>query len=203
MFLACFDLEGVLVPEVWVNVAERTGIPELRYTTRDIADYDELMQHRLRTLDEHGIKLSLIQEVIGDLGPLPGAVEFFDWVKRHFQVMILSDTFYEFGMPMMAHLGYPTLFCHNLEIKDDRIVDYHLRLDDQKTKSVKAFQSVNMRCIATGDSYNDIGMLTQADAGILFSPPDNVVEEFPQFPVTRDYDQLARAFEQARDRLSA
>lgn len=201
MLLACLDLEGVLVPEIWINVAERTGIDELRLTTRDIADYDELMTYRLTVMDAHGVRLSTIQQVIGELGPLPGAREFLDWLRERFQVMILSDTFYQFGMPLMRQLGYPTLFCHNLEVADDRIVGYRLRLPDQKTESVRAFQSVNMRCIATGDSYNDTGMLSQADAGILFRPPANVVAEFPQFPVTRDYDELRAAFLEAAERV--
>ena len=201
MLVACLDLEGVLVPEIWINVAERTGIDALRLTTRDIADYDELMTHRLKVLDEHGIKLSQIQEVIAGLGPMPGAAEFLDWLRERFQVVILSATFYQFGMPLMAQLGYPTLFCHNLEVADDRIVDYHLRQSDQKTKAVAAFQSLNLEVIATGDSYNDTGMLAQAEAGILFCPPDNVVAEFPQYPIARDYDQMRVEFEKAAARI--
>ena len=201
MLVACLDLEGVLVPEIWINVAERTGIEELRLTTRDIADYDELMTYRLKTLDKHGIKLSQIQSVIAGLGPMDGAPEFLNWLRERFQVVILSDTFYQFGMPLMAQLGYPALFCHNLEIADDRIVNYHLRQQDQKTKAVAAFQSLNLKVVATGDSYNDTGMLTQAEAGILFSPPDNVVAEFPQFPVTRNYDELRQAFTDAAARV--
>lgn len=201
MLLACLDLEGVLVPEIWINVAERTGIDELRLTTRDIADYDELMTHRLRVMDAHGVRLSTIQQVIADMGPMPGAREFLDWLRERFQVMILSDTFYQFGMPLMRQLGHPTLFCHELEVADDRIVGYRLRMPDQKTQSVRAFQSVAMRCIATGDSYNDTGMLAQADAGILFRPPANVVAEFPQYPVTRDYDELRAAFTEAAARV--
>lgn len=201
MLVACLDLEGVLVPEIWINVAERTGIEELRLTTRDIADYDELMTHRLRVLDRHGIRLSQIQEVIAGMGPLPGAAAFLDWLRERFQVVILSDTFYQFGMPLMAQLGYPTLFCHNLEVADDRIVDYHLRQPDQKTKAVAALQSLNLRVVATGDSYNDTGMLAQAEAGILFCPPDNVVAEFPQYPIARDYDQMRVEFEKAAARI--
>ena len=201
MLLACLDLEGVLVPEIWINVAERTGIQELRLTTRDISDYDELMKHRLRVMDAHDVSLSTIQEVIAGLGPLPGAAEFLDWLRERFQVIILSDTFYQFGMPLMKQLGYPTLFCHNLEVADDRVVGYRLRMPDQKTASVRSFQSVQMRCIATGDSYNDTGMLGQADAGILFCPPANVVAEFPQYPVARDYDELRAAFLEAAARV--
>lgn len=201
MLLACLDLEGVLVPEIWINVAERTGIDDLRLTTRDIADYDELMTHRLGVMERHGVRLSTIQQVIAAMGPLPGAVEFLGWLRENFQVMILSDTFYQFGMPLMAQLGYPTLFCHELEVADDRIVGYRLRLPDQKTASVRAFQSVAMKVVATGDSYNDTGMLAAAEAGILFRPPAAVVAEFPQFPVARDYDELRAAFEEAARRV--
>lgn len=201
MLMACLDLEGVLVPEIWINVAEATGVEELRLTTRDIADYDELMAHRLRILDRHGIPLSRIQEVIAGLGPLPGAADFLDWLRTRFQVMILSDTFYQFGMPLMAQLGYPTLLCHDLEIADDRIVGYRLRQIDQKTRAVAGLQALNLRVVATGDSYNDTGMLTRAEAGILFCPPDSVASEFPQFPVARDYTELREAFLQAADRV--
>ena len=201
MIVACLDLEGVLVPEIWINVAERTGIEELRLTTRDIADYDELMTHRLGVLDRHGVRLSQIQEVIAGLGPLPGAAAFLDWLRERFQVVILSDTFYQFGMPLMAQLGHPTLLCHNLEVADDRIVDYHLRQPDQKTRAVAAFQSLNLQVIATGDSYNDTGMLGQAEQGILFCPPPNVVAEFPQYPVALDYDQMRAEFLAAAARI--
>ena len=197
MDLACLDLEGVLVPEIWINVAERTGVDELRLTTRDIADYDELMGHRLRVLDAHGIRLSQIQEVIAGLGPVPGAADFLDWLRERYQVVILSDTFYQFGMPLMAQLGYPTLLCHKLEVADDRIVGYRLRQPNAKTEAVRAFQSLNLRVVATGDSYNDTGMLTQAEAGILFRPPANVVAEFGQFPVATDFDQLRAEFTRA------
>ncbi len=201
MLMACLDLEGVLVPEIWIGVAERTGIDELRLTTRDIADYDELMTHRLSVLDARGIGLSQIQDVIASLSPLPGAPAFLDWLRERFQVVILSDTFYEFGMPLMAQLGHPTLLCHRLDVRDDRIVGYTLRQRDQKTKAVAALQSLNLRVVASGDSYNDTGMLTQADAGILFDPPTSVIEEFPQFPVARDYEQLREAFSQAAQRV--
>ena len=197
MDLACLDLEGVLVPEIWINVAERTGVDELRLTTRDIADYDELMGHRLRVLDAHGIRLSQIQEVIAGLGPVPGAADFLDWLRERYQVVILSDNFYQFGMPLMAQLGYPTLLCHNLEVADDRIVGYRLRQPNAKTEAVRAFQSLNLRVVATGDSYNDTGMLTQAEAGILFRPPANVVAQFGQFPVATDFDQLRAEFTRA------
>ena len=201
MLVACLDLEGVLVPEIWINVAERTGIDALRLTTRDIADYDELMTHRLRVLDAHGVRLSQIQEVIAGLTPLPGAAAFLDWLRERFQVVILSDTFYQFAMPLMAQLGHPTLLCHDLEVEGDRITGYRLRQRDQKTKAVAALQSINLKVIATGDSYNDTGMLGQAEAGVLFSPPDTLVEQFPQYPVARDYDQMRAAFEEAAVRV--
>jgi len=197
MNLACLDLEGVLVPEIWIRVAESTGLEELRLTTRDIADYDELMRHRLRVLDTHGIRLSQIQEVIADMGPMPGAAGFLDWLRARFQVVILSDTFYEFAMPLMAQLGYPTLLCHRLQVHDDRIVGYTLRQPDSKRAAVRAFHHLNYRVVATGDSYNDVAMLAEADAGILFRPPPNVVAEFPRFPVVTDYDGLRDAFSRA------
>lgn len=197
MDLACLDLEGVLVPEIWIGVAEATGIEDLRLTTRDISDYDELMQHRLRVMDQHGVKLSQIQAVIAEMGPMPGASDFLDWLRGRFQVVILSDTFYEFGMPLMAQLGFPTLLCHRLQINDDRVVGYQLRQPDAKRASVRAFHGLNYRVVATGDSYNDTAMLSEADAGILFRPPANVIAEFPQFPVVTDYEALAQAFQGA------
>ncbi|RLA35431.1 MAG: bifunctional phosphoserine phosphatase/homoserine phosphotransferase ThrH, partial [Gammaproteobacteria bacterium] len=191
MEIACLDLEGVLVPEIWINVAERTGIDALRATTRDIPDYDELMRQRLGLLDEHGLTLSCIQEVIAGLGPFDGAIEFTNWLRERFQLVILSDTFYEFAAPLMRQLGWPTLLCHRLDSDaSGRITGYRLRQVDPKRQAVQALQALNYRVIAAGDSYNDTTMLSQADAGIFFSPPDNVVAEFPQFPVTRDYDQL-------------
>ncbi len=197
MDLACLDLEGVLVPEIWIRVAERTGVEELRLTTRDIADYDELMRHRLRVLDAHGIGVSTIQKVIAEMGPMPGAADFLDWLRRHFQVVILSDTFYEFAMPLMAQLGHPTLLCHRLQVRDDRIVGYTLRQPDSKRAAVRAFHHLNYRVVATGDSYNDVAMLAEADAGILFRPPANVVAEFPRFAVVTGYDGLRDAFAHA------
>jgi len=201
MKLACLDLEGVLVPEIWINVAELTGIDDLRLTTRDIPDYDELMTHRLKVLDKHDLKLSVIQSVIDDMGPLPGARDFLDWLRERYQLIILSDTFYEFGMPLMRQLGSPTLFCHKLEIKDDRIANYCLRQPDQNKKAVQAFHQLNYKIIAAGDSYNDTSMLNEADAGILFSPPQNVIDEFPQFPVTHTYEELMQAFLEADERM--
>lgn len=202
MEIACLDLEGVLIPEIWIAFAERTGIPELRATTRDIPDYDRLMGQRLRLLEEHRLGLPDIQAVIGGMSPLPGAPEFLDWLRERFQVVILSDTYYEFAAPLMRQLGYPTLMCNKLAVdRAGRVVDYHLRQPDQKREAVKAFHGLNFRVIAAGDSYNDTAMLTEADAGILFCPPENVVREFPQFPVTRDYDELRDEFVRARQAL--
>jgi len=196
--LACLDLEGVLVPEIWINVAESTGIEALRRTTRDEPDYDVLMRSRLEILAEHGLRLSDIQEVIGRMRPLEGAAEFLDWLRERFQVVILSDTFYEFADPLMAQIGRPTLFCHRIETDDSgRVVAYHIRLEDQKRKAVEAFRQLNFQVIAAGDSYNDTSMLTEANAGILFRPPDNVIEDFPQFPVTRSFEELRAEFAKA------
>ncbi len=197
MDLACLDLEGVLVPEIWIRVAETTGIEELRLTTRDIADYDELMRHRLRILDANGIGLELIQEVIAAMGPMEGAADFLNWLRARFQVVILSDTFYEFAMPLMAQLGHPTLLCHRLRVESDHITGYTLRQPDSKRAAVRAFHHLNYRVVATGDSYNDVAMLAEADAGILFRPPANVVAEFPRFPVVTDYAGLREAFSAA------
>lgn len=197
MELACLDLEGVLVPEIWINVAERTGIAELRLTTRDIPDYDQLMRGRLALLDQHGLKLSDIQQVIAGMGPLEGARECLDWLRERFQVVILSDTFYEFAQPLMRQLGWPTLFCHKLEVVDDRVVGYTLRQPNSKRAAVQAFHGLQYRVIAAGDSYNDTAMLAEAEAGILFRPPQNVIDEFPPFPVTRTFEELREAFRKA------
>ena len=195
MEIACLDLEGVLVPEIWINFAERTGIDELKATTRDIPVYRDLMNQRLRILDKHGLGIDDIQAVISEMGPMPGALDFVNWLRERFQVVILSDTFYEFGQPLMKQLGFPTLFCHRLEIDGDgKVKDFHLRMEDQKREAVKAFHGLNFRVIAAGDSYNDTTMLGEADQGILFCPPDNVIAEFPQFPVTRNYDELRAEF---------
>jgi phosphoserine/homoserine phosphotransferase len=200
--IACLDLEGVLVPEIWINFAERTGIEELRLTTRDVPDYDALMTRRLSILAENDLGLADIQEVIGGMAPLPGAGEFLDWLRERAQVVILSDTFYQFAAPLMRQLGWPTLFCHRLEIGEGgRVTNYHLRQKDGKRQAVKAFHQLNFRVIAAGDSYNDTTMLSEADAGILFQPPDNVIEEFPQFPVTRTYDELRSEFQRAIESL--
>ncbi len=202
--IACLDLEGVLVPEVWIAFAEKTGIEKLRLTTRDIPDYDELMRGRLKILAENKLKLADIQEVISGIAPLPGAFEFLQWLESEFQVIILSDTFYEFAGPLMAQLGHPTLFCHSLVVgADGGIADYKLRIDDGKTRAVDALKKLHFRVIAAGDSYNDTGMLKKADAGILFRPPDNVIEEFPQFPVARTYEEFKEALLAARKAIPA
>lgn len=191
MYILCSDLEGVFVPEVWINVAEKTGIPELRRTTRDEPDYDKLMHYRLKILDEHGLKLRDLQEVIARIRPLPGALDFIQWVKERTQLIIVSDTFIQFADPLMKQLGRPTLFCHTLVTDDTgRIIDYRLRQADPKRKTVEALQSLNYQVIAMGDSYNDISMLQQADAGILFRPPANVVTDYPRFPVAEEYRGL-------------
>ena len=193
--IACLDLEGVLVPEIWINVAERTGIEALRRTTRDEPDYDKLMQYRLGILDREGITLPQIQKVIGGMGPLPGARDFLGWLKSKAQVIILSDTFYQFAQPLMQQLDYPVLFCHRLEIAPGgKVSGYQLRIDDGKRRAVRALRDLNFRVVAAGDSYNDTSMLKEANAGILFRPPQNVIDEFPQFPVTRDYDDLRAQF---------
>jgi phosphoserine/homoserine phosphotransferase len=193
--IACLDLEGVLVPEIWINVAERTGIDALRRTTRDEPDYDRLMRGRLEILDQHGLGLPDIQRVISSMGPLEGAREFLDWLRERFQVLILSDTFYEFAAPLMAQLGRPTLFCHRLETDaSGRITGYRIRLPDQKRLTVRALHGLAFQVVAAGDSYNDTAMLGEADAGILFRPPENVIREFPQFPVTQTFDELRAAF---------
>ena len=201
MEIACLDLEGVLVPEIWIGFAEKTGIDELRATTRDIPDYDVLMQQRLGLLKQHGLGLPDIQEVIASMAPMAGARDFIEWLKERFQVVILSDTFYEFSHPLMRQLGFPTLFCHRLIAADDgSIVDYKLRQKDPKRQCVQAFHGLNFRVIAAGDSYNDTTMLAEADAGILFKAPDNVIAEFPQFPAVHSYEQLRSEFCQASER---
>ena len=198
MEIVCLDLEGVLIPEIWINFAERTGIDELRATTRDIPDYDVLMKQRLRLLDEHGYGLPDIQDVIDGMGPLEGAREFLDWLRPNFQVVILSDTFYEFAKPLMRQLGWPTLLCHKLEVSaEGRITDYILRQKDPKRMSVKALHGLNYRVIAAGDSYNDTTMLAEADAGILFHAPQNVIDEFPQFPAVHTFAELRQEIARA------
>ncbi|WP_319524654.1 bifunctional phosphoserine phosphatase/homoserine phosphotransferase ThrH [uncultured Desulfosarcina sp.] len=191
MDIICSDLEGVFVPEIWINVAERTGIDELRLTTRDISDYDVLMKRRLSILDANGLKLKDITDVIATMNPLPGAREFLDGLRARTQVIIVSDTYVEFARPLMEKLGWPTLLCHSLTIDDSgAIAGYTLRQKDGKRKVVQAFKSLNYRVVAMGDSYNDVTMLKEADKGILFRPPQNVIDEFPQFPVTTNYEEL-------------
>jgi phosphoserine / homoserine phosphotransferase len=203
VIVACLDLEGVLVPEIWINVAERTGIAELRRTTRDEPDYDVLMQGRIRILGEHGLGIRDIQQVIAGMEPLPGANECLAWLRERFQVLILSDTFYQFAKPLIRQLGDPTLFCHDLEIDaGGRVTGYRLRQDDSKRRAVQALRGLQFTTIAAGDSYNDTAMLAEADAGILYRPPENVVREFPQFPVARSYDELRAAFEHAAEELA-
>jgi phosphoserine/homoserine phosphotransferase len=195
MDVLCLDLEGVLIPEIWIGVAERTGIAELRRTTRDIPRYDELMAFRLDILDRHRIDFATIRDVIAGLQPLPGATEFLDWARLRFQVAVISDTFYEFAQPLMAQLGWPMLLCHRLEIVDGRIVGYRLRQTDPKRQAVKAFQSMRYRVSAVGDSFNDIPMLEQADYAYFFRCPENVAAQFPQFARAEDYGSLEALLE--------
>jgi len=194
--IVTLDLEGVFTPEIWIAVAETTGLPSLRRTTRDEPDYDKLMHFRIAILEEQGITLADIQDVIANMGLLPGAREFLDWLRSRSQVIILSDTFYEFAAPLMAQLGQPTLFCNMLEVdKRDMITGYQLRIPDGKRKAVRALKALNFRVIASGDSYNDMTMLEEADHGILFRPPPNVIADYPQFPVTTEYGELKQRFE--------
>jgi phosphoserine/homoserine phosphotransferase len=193
MYIVCCDLEGVFVPEIWINVAEKTGIPELRLTTRDISDYDVLMKKRLGILERENLKIYDIQSVIATLNPLDGAIEFLDWLRSAAQVIIVSDTFVQFAGPLMKKLGWPTLFCNSLVIgSDGKVENYTLRQKDGKRRAVAALKSLSYKVIAVGDSYNDITMLKEADRGILFSPPENVAREFPELPVTRNYDELKK-----------
>ena len=194
----CSDLEGVWVPEVWINVAERTGIPELRLTTRDIKNYDELMQHRLKILRERNLTLLDIQRVIATIRPLHGALEIINWLKRVTRFIVVSDTFVEFADPLMEQLDRPTLFCHSLEVNSSGIITgYNLRQKDAKRETVKALKSLNYEVIAFGDSYNDISMLLEADQGVLFRPPENVIKDYPDLPVIQDYSEL-KCFLEAR-----
>jgi phosphoserine / homoserine phosphotransferase len=196
--IACLDLEGVLVPEIWINVALKTGIEELKITTREMPDYDKLMKQRLAILDRNHLKIVDIQEVIGTMGPLEGAPEFIRWLHERCQVIILSDTFYQFAFPLMKQLGFPTLFCNQLEIDGSgRIANYHMRMQNQKKHSVAAFKSLNFFTMAAGDAYNDTAMLGESDAGFFFRPPDHLPKEFPQFPITQTYVELQEGFTKA------
>ncbi|HKP01092.1 MAG TPA: bifunctional phosphoserine phosphatase/homoserine phosphotransferase ThrH [Nitrospiraceae bacterium] len=189
--IVCLDLEGVLVPEIWINVALKTGIEELKITTREMPDYNALMIRRLAILDQHNLTIRDIQEVIETMGPLEGAVDFITWLRERCQVLILSDTFYQFAQPLMRQLGFPTLFCNQLEIDSaGRIVNYHMRMQNQKKHSVAALKSLNFHVLAAGDAYNDTAMLGEAHAGFFFCPPEHLPKEFPQFPVTKTYSQL-------------
>jgi phosphoserine/homoserine phosphotransferase len=199
--IACLDLEGVLVPEIWIAFAEETGIKELNRTTRDEPDYDILMNYRLDILRQHGLGLNEIQEVIATLKPLDGALDFVNWLRERFQVVILSDTFYDFASPFMKQLGYPTLLCHKLEADDKgMLVNYHLRQANPKRQAIVGFKSMYYRTIAAGDSYNDTTMLAEADAGILFHAPQNVIDEFPQFPAVQSFADLKQEFLRASNR---
>lgn len=201
MEIACLDLEGVLIPEIWIAFAEKTGIEALKRTTRDEPDYDVLMRYRLDILEENGLGLNEIQEVIATLSPLDGAKDFVDWLRERFQVVILSDTFYEFAQPLMRQLGFPTLLCHKLEVdKTGKVTDYKLRQANPKRQAVVGFKSMYYRTIAAGDSYNDTTMLAEADAGILFHAPQNVIDEFPQFPAVQDFESLKKEFIKASNR---
>ena len=198
MQIVCLDLEGVLVPEIWIEFAARTGIPELKRTTRDEPDYDKLMTYRLNILREHKLGLPDIQKVIAEMGPMQGARAFLDKLREDYQVVILSDTFYEFAHPLMRQLGWPTLFCHSLETgADGMVINYRLRMPEQKREAVKRFKEMNFTVVAAGDSYNDTAMLGEAHAGILFHPPENVIREFPQYPVTQNYDELRAEIDKA------
>ncbi len=198
MHLVCLDLEGVLIPEIWIEFAERTGIPELRRTTRDEPDYDKLMKYRLALLTQHRLGLPDIQKVIADMGPLPGAKAFLDELRRQYQVVLLSDTYYQFAMPLMEQLGMPTLFCHQLETDADGfVVNYRLRMPNQKREAVRRFKELNFKVAAAGDSYNDTEMLAEAHAGILFRAPEAVIRAFPQFAVTQTYEELRAAIDNA------
>jgi phosphoserine / homoserine phosphotransferase len=196
--IVCLDLEGVLIPEIWIDFAERTQIDALKATTRDVPDYDVLMRQRLALLDQHQLGMDSIEQVISGMAPLPGARDFVDWVRARYQLVILSDTFYEFARPLMAQLGWPTLFCHRLRVgSDGRIKNYELRMSDHKRAAVEAFKGLNFRTVAAGDSYNDTSMLAEAHHGMLFRPPQNVIDEFPQFPVCADYEELKTRIDEA------
>jgi len=189
--VTCLDMEGVLFPEIWLGLAEKVGLAELRLTTRDISDYDVLMQKRLKVLQTHGITIHAIHDVVRTISPLPGVVEFIHWLRERCQLIILSDTFYEFVGPLMEQLQFPTIFCHSLGIDSDGfITDYFLRQKDQKRQAVSALKNLGFRVLAGGDSYNDVSMLKEADSGFFFCPPDAIIKEYPQFPVARTYPEF-------------
>jgi len=203
MDIVCLDMEGVLVPEIWIEFAEKTGIEALKATTRDIPDYDVLMKQRLAILAENNLKLRDTQEVIATLSPLEGAVDFLDSLREQYQLVILSDTFYEFAKPLVEQMKWPTIFCHKLVVQPDgAVTDYKIRQKDPKRMSVRALQSLNFSVFAAGDSYNDTTMLEEADAGFLFRSPANVIEEFPQYRVTNEYSELRRFIDEAADQVS-
>lgn len=202
MHIACLDFEGVLVPEIWVGLAERTGVDALQATTRDIPDYDELMKMRLRIMDERGLKFADVLAAAESLEPLPGAREFLDWLRGEYQVAIVSDTFYELAMPLVRKLGLPTMLCHRLTVDaDGRLSSYRLRQPDPKRNAVRAFKAMQYKVVATGDSYNDVPMLQEADRSWFFCPPDNVVRDHPSIPVARSYAELQAVFGAARTAL--
>jgi phosphoserine/homoserine phosphotransferase len=191
MYIVCFDLEGVFTPEVWIAVSKATGIDELKLTTRDISDYDVLMKGRIAILKKNNITLKDIQEIISKMDLLPGAKEFLDYIRSVAQIVIVTDSFIDFVMPFMKKLGFPMCFCHNLEVNEEGIItDYKIRINEMKKKTVLAFKKLNFEVIAAGDSYNDVSMLLEAKHGILFRPPKNVVEQFPELPVVNEYDGL-------------
>ena len=190
MQIVCLDLEGVLIPEIWVAFSEKTGVSDLTRTTRDEPDYQKLMLYRLDILERHGFTLKQIQDLVEDLEPLPGALQFLDEVRKHFEVILLSDTFREFSGPLIKKLNFPTLFCHELEVREGSIVDVRLRLPDHKRKTVQYLQKLNFKVVAAGDSYNDMGMLKTADFCMLFNPPEQLVQEYPDISVAREYDRL-------------
>ena len=202
MQIVCLDLEGVLVPEIWIEFSKRTNIPELARTTRDEPDYDKLMAFRIGLLEQHRLKLADIQDVIAGMGPMAGAREFLDDLRSRYQVLILSDTFYEFAQPLMRQLGWPTLLCHRLDVDANGFVRRHvLRMPDQKRHAVNALRGLNFQVIAAGDSYNDTGMLSAAHAGFFIHPPESITKQFPQFPVTRNYAELTRHIDAAAEQL--
>ena len=204
MHIVCLDLEGVLIPEIWIEFSRCFGIPDLSITTRDEPDYDKLMRFRIETLQQHKLGFPDILKVIESMNPLPGATSFIDWLSERFQVVILSDTFYQFAQPFMRKLTWPTLFCHRLEVNvDGRVVNYCLRMPDHKRAAVAAFKALHFHTIAVGDSYNDTTMLKEADVGIFYCPPTNVIAEFPMFPVTRNYHHLRAAIDEEALRIVA